>query len=167
MYFNGIYEFNNPAHVKGNPQEIVEPQNYYAYIMQKGLAKEKIRRRGDPVDDIPAIKYDKKPNKKTQSMDMRQMRQPQLSKFKQFEIHYNRMQVEKIAGPKMADLNSYIDEFTAKSETKEYQQSFLHFRRNIDRLLDAGYHVIDEEKEGHLYKQTNLTSCIEKIVEER
>ena len=82
-------------------------------------------------------------------------------------MHYQRMQDEKLHGPSMANINGYIDEYTAKCETKEYAESFLHFRRNIERLFDDGYRVIDEEKEGHLYKQTNLLSPIEKIVLER
>ena len=74
MCYTGLYEANNPAHVKGNPQEQEEPQNYYAYIMQKGLAKEKKRKRGDPIDDVPCLKYDKKANKRNVSLDTAKMR---------------------------------------------------------------------------------------------
>ena len=74
------------------------------------------------------------------------------------------MQDEKIPGPKMATINGFIDEFTAKCETKAYAESFRAYRRNIERLLDDGYNVVDEEKDGHLYKQHNLLSPIEKIV---
>lgn len=77
------------------------------------------------------------------------------------------MQDEKLPGPKMAEINGYIDEYTAKCETKEYAESFLHFRRNIERLFDDGYRVVDEEKDGHLYQMTNLLSPIEKMVLER
>ena len=77
------------------------------------------------------------------------------------------MQDEKLHGPAMADINRYIDEYTAKCETKEYAESFLHFRRNIEKQFDDGFRVVDEEKDGHLYKQTNLLSPIEKIVLER
>lgn len=74
------------------------------------------------------------------------------------------MHDEKLSGPKMADINGYIDEYTAKCETKEYAESFLHFRRNIENMFDEGFRVVDEEKDGHLYKMTNLLSPIEKIV---
>ena len=76
IYYTGIYEYNNLAHVKGNPEEIVEPQNYYAYIEEKGLAKEKKKKRGDPVDDVPQLaKVDKQATaKKNQSLDASRMR---------------------------------------------------------------------------------------------
>ena len=53
--------------------------------MSKGLAQERIRKRGDPVDDVPCLKYDKKAAKRNLSLDVTQMRQAQPSKFKQFE----------------------------------------------------------------------------------
>ena len=74
VYYTGVYEPNNPAHIKGNPLEIEEPQNYYAYVLSKGLAKEKKKKRGDPVDIIPTLKYDKKSSKRNASLDVKQTR---------------------------------------------------------------------------------------------
>lgn len=74
IYYTGVYELNNPAHIKGNPMEVEEPQNYYQYVLSKGLAKEKVRKRGDPVDAVPAIKYDKKSSKRNQSLDAKKPR---------------------------------------------------------------------------------------------
>lgn len=76
LLYTGIYEQNNEAHVKGNSAEIVEPQNYYAYIMEKGLAKEKIRRRGDPIDMVPKKEgtFNKKAERRNLSLDMSKLR---------------------------------------------------------------------------------------------
>ena len=71
IFYTGVYEPNNPAHIKGNPQEIDEPKNYYAYVLSKGLAKEKVRKRGDPIDDVPSIKYDKKSSQRNMSHDLK------------------------------------------------------------------------------------------------
>ena len=167
MYYTGVYEKNNPAHIKGNPQEIDEPKNYYAYVLSKGLAKEKVRKRGDPVDLIPQLKMEKRSSRRNASMDIRQSRSHQISKFKQFEIHYQRMQDEKLQGPKMAEINSFIDEHDAKRMTKQHASSFRVYRQRLEDMLDAGYYVVDQEKDGHLHKQPNLLSPIEQIVEER
>ena len=67
----------------------------------------------------------------------------------------------------MASINGYIDEFEQKRATKEYANSFRVQRQKIEEMLDAGYVVVDEEKDGHLYQQKILLSPIEQIVTDR
>ena len=152
VYYTGVYEPNNPAHIKGNPQELDEPKNYYAYVLSKGLAQPKVRKRGDPVDDVPQLKYEKKPTRRHASVDVRQAQPKQLSKFKLFVEHYQRMQDEKLVGPETAAINGYIDEYVKKRATKEYVNSFRVYRQKLEEMLDAGYEVVDEERDGHLYE---------------
>ena len=73
----------------------------------------------------------------------------------------------KSTGPAMASINGYIDEFEQKRATKEYANSFRVQRQKIEEMLDAGYVVVDEEKDGHLYQQKILLSPIEQIVTDR
>ena len=77
------------------------------------------------------------------------------------------MQDEKLSGPEMAAINGYIDEYESKRATKEYVNSFRVYRQKLEEMLEAGYEVVDMEKDGHLYQQKILLSPIEKIVEER
>ena len=77
------------------------------------------------------------------------------------------MQDEKLSGPEMAAINGYIDEYENKRATKEYVNSFRVYRQKLEEMLEAGYEVVDMEKDGHLYQQKILLSPIEKIVEER
>ena len=77
------------------------------------------------------------------------------------------MHDEKLSGPEMAAINGYIDEYENKRATKEYVNSFRVYRQKLEEMLEAGYEVVDMEKDGHLYQQKILLSPIEKIVEER
>ena len=49
------------------------------------------------------------------------------------------MQDEKLQGPKISEINSYIDEHKAKRSTKQYAGSFRVYRQGIEEMLDAGY----------------------------
>ena len=61
----------------------------------------------------------------------------------------------------MAEINSYIDEHATKRTTKQHARSFRVYRQRLEEMLDAGYYVVDAEKDGHLHKQPNLLSPIE------
>ena len=62
------------------------------------------------------------------------------------------MQDEKLVGPETAAINGYIDEYDKKRATKEYVNSFRVYRQKLEEMLDAGYEVVDEERDGHLYE---------------
>ena len=62
------------------------------------------------------------------------------------------MQDEKLSGPEMAAINGYIDEYENKRATKEYANSFRVYRQKLEEMLEAGYEVVDMEKDGHLYQ---------------
>ena len=67
----------------------------------------------------------------------------------------------------MSEINTYIDEHAAKRSTKQYANSFRVYRQGIEEMLDSGYYVYNEERDGHLYQKPNTLSPIEKIVAER
>ena len=52
----------------------------------------------------------------------------------------------------MAAINGYIDEYENKRATKEYVNSFRVYRQKLEEMLEAGYEVVDMEKDGHLYQ---------------
>lgn len=78
--------------------------------------------------------------------------------MKELKAIFNRNDIPSIP---IAMINSRINEYTNRQNTKEYLGSWLHQRRCIDKKLDEGFHVVvnDEEEDDQLNFLRNVANA--------
>ena len=75
---------------------------------------------------------------KADSVDVVRKAKP-FNKIKELKTIFQRNDIPNIP---IAKINSRINEYTNRQNTKEYLGSWLHQRRCIDKKLDEGFHVV-------------------------
>ena len=117
-----------------------EPKDLYAYLISKGLTKRKKRKRGDPVDVFLSRKDFMSSNTRNISSQGPPPNKTQtFNKFNELSMIYDRTDID---APPMAVINSRINDYFERQNTKEYLRSFLHFRRGLEAKLNEGYKIV-------------------------
>lgn len=73
---------------------------------------------------------------KAESVDLTNLKSKPLNKIKELVGIYR---MNKVPGPPMATINARINEHTERQNKKEYLNSWLNRRRNVEQKLEEGY----------------------------
>ena len=119
-----------------------EPKDLYAYLISKGLTKRKKRKRGDPIDMFVSRRDLQTRNNNISTQGPTPKKLETFNKYKELAHIYDMTEVD---APPMAVINSRINEYFERQNTKEYLKSFLHYRRGIEAKLDEGYKIVRHE----------------------
>ena len=134
--YNGVLKPEGEITPDGDASE---PKNLYAYLIKNGLLKRKARKRGEQMDTMP-IRRDFGTKNRNQSLDAAPMlKSKPLSKIREINNIYNSNETKTMP---MAVINSRINEYQNRQNTKEYLSSFLCHRRRIEKKLDEGYKIV-------------------------
>ena len=134
--YNGVLKPEGEITPDGDASE---PKNLYAYLIKNGLLKRKARKRGEQMDTMP-IRREFGTKNRNHSLDAAPMlKSKPLSKIREINNIYNSNETKTMP---MAVINSRINEYQNRQNTKEYLNSFLCHRRRIEKKLDEGYKIV-------------------------
>lgn len=124
MLKDSISQKNDESALNSGEEEADEPKNLYAYLIKNDLIQRQKKKRGDPIDSMPTRReFSKRP--KAESFDVVKKAKP-FNKIKELVAIFQRNDIPNIP---IAQINSRINEYTNRQNTKEYLTSWLHQRR--------------------------------------
>jgi len=103
-------------------EEEDEPKNLYAFLIKNGLTQRAKRKRGDPIE-VAGPRREFKTRNRANNSEAPLSKSKPFSKIQGIREIYERTDIET---PPMAVINSRINEYFTKQNTKEYINSFLH-----------------------------------------
>jgi len=97
---------------------------------------------------------------KADSVDLTNLKSKPLNKIKELVGIYR---MNAVQGPPMATINARINEHTERQNKKEYLNSWLNRRRNVEQKLEEGYVICYNEnldrKESLLMAQSTVRAA--------